>query len=164
MTAPKPKRCKDCIAEGLDPKGKRKLATKPDGTLKPGPRCITHERSRRATTRDTSWERRLMATYGLTADEYWAIYEYQGGKCYICQRATGARKRLSVDHDHETGYVRGLLCGPCNRDVIGHLRDSVAALWRAITYLIFPPAQRIGIYIIAPVELPNLTPNEGEAA
>ncbi|WP_104183777.1 endonuclease domain-containing protein [Mycobacterium avium] len=38
-------------------------------------------------TRDTAWERRLMAVYGITAEQYWEIYEYQNGKCYICQRA-----------------------------------------------------------------------------
>ena len=73
-----------------------------------------------------------MAVYGLTAEEYWQIYNYQGQRCFICQRATGARKRLSVDHDHETRIVRGLLCTPCNRNVLGHLRDDKYALQRAI--------------------------------
>lgn len=81
-----------------------------------------------------------MLLYGLTAEEYWLIYAAQGGVCYICRRANGARKRLSVDHDHKTGFIRGLLCAPCNRDVIGHLRDDVEALQRAIDYLIYPPA------------------------
>lgn len=139
--------CKDCLAEGVTTYRKTVIR---NGKPVPGNRCTTHQRARKSVTRDTAWERRLMAVYGITADEYWAIYEYQGGKCYICERATGARKRLSVDHCHETGFIRGLLCSPCNRDVLGHLRDSVRALWRAITYLIFPPAQRIGIYIITP--------------
>lgn len=83
----------------------------------------------------------MMLLYGLSAAEYWAIYEYQNGKCYICERAKGTgKRRLSVDHDHETGLVRGLLCLPCNRDILGHLRDSVAALLRAIRYLTNPPA------------------------
>lgn len=139
--------CKDCIAEGITTYRKPVVR---NGKPVPGNRCTTHWRARKSTTRDTAWERRLKAVYGITAEQYWAIYEYQGGKCYICERATGVRKKLSVDHCHETGFIRGLLCGPCNRDVLGHLRDSVKALWRAITYLIFPPAQRIGIYVIAP--------------
>ncbi|MCA2331875.1 endonuclease VII domain-containing protein [Mycobacterium avium] len=155
------KPCIDCKAEGITTK--RKPALKRDGTQVPGGRCVTHERARKSKTRDSAWERRLMAVYGLTAEQYWEIYEYQGGKCYICQRATGARKKLSVDHDHETGFVRGLCCGPCNRDVLGHLRDSTEALWRAITYLIFPPAQRLGIYVVAPCEAENLTTSD-EAA
>jgi len=48
-----------------------------------------------------------------------------------------------VDHDHDTGYIRGLLCSSCNKGVIGHLRDSVETLQRAITYLEDPPAQQV---------------------
>ncbi|WP_237072133.1 endonuclease VII domain-containing protein [Mycobacterium avium] len=149
------------MAEGITTKRKPVIR---NGKPVPGNRCATHWRARKATTRDTAWERRLMAVYGITAEQYWEIYEYQNGKCYICQRATGARKKLSVDHDHTTGFVRGLCCGPCNRDVLGHLRDSTEALWRAITYLIFPPAQRLGIYVVAPCEAANLTTSEAEAA
>lgn len=149
-------RCKDCVAEGITTK--RKLATKRDGTPHPGPRCVTHQRARRSTTQDQAWERRLKAVYGLTAEQYWRIYEYQGGVCYICRRATGAHKRLSVDHCHTTGLVRGLLCGPCNRDVVGHLRDDPAAFSRGIDYLDKPPAQRLGIFVAAS----GLTTNEEE--
>jgi hypothetical protein len=84
-----------------------------------------------------------MQTYGITADEYWAIYRYQLKTCAICQRATGVKKRLSVDHCHETGVVRGLLCSTCNSRVLGHLRDDVSALERAIDYLQEPPAVRV---------------------
>lgn len=101
-----------------------------------------------------------MATYGITADEYWAIHEFQGGCCYICQRATGARKRLSVDHDHKTGIVRGLLCTPCNRNVLGHLRDCVMALARAIIYLLFPPAVEVIGERVAPIHTLSLTDTE----
>lgn len=123
--------CLDCRKEGLS--NKRKVTGKP-------PLCATHRRARRAARRNYSWERHIQETYGLTPDEYWAIYEAQGGKCYICQRATGARKKLSVDHCHKTGMVRGLLCQKCNRDVLGHLRDEPDAFERGITYLKFPPA------------------------
>ena len=156
MAKPKKKRCKDCVAEGIDPRGSRKLATKRDGkTLQPGPRCVTHHRARRASTRDMAWERRLLATYGITAEEYWAIYEFQGGCCYICRRAKGTgRKKLSVDHDHKTGFVRGLLCGPCNRDVVGHLRDDPEAFVRGRAYLLSPPAIAVIGERVAPVEKP----------
>ncbi|WP_244431641.1 endonuclease VII domain-containing protein [Segniliparus rugosus] len=128
------RRCVDCVSEGIVTRRK----TKP-----PGPRCATHARARRAGRRDTSWEARILATYGITAEEYWRIYESQGGVCYICRRATGARKRLSVDHCHKTGRVRGLLCQKDNRDVLGHLRDDPEALRRAVEYLESPPAQRV---------------------
>ena len=87
----------------------------------------------------------------MTGEQYWALYEAQGRRCFICQRATGATKKLAVDHDHhrgcghapETGCpdcVRALLCGPCNQ-MIG--RWNVAALRRAIEVLTEPPAQRV---------------------
>ena len=97
-----------------------------------------------------------MDTYGITAEEYWAIYEYQGGCCYICRRAKGTgRKKLSVDHCHTTGFVRGLLCGPCNRDVVGHLRDEPEAFDRGAAYLRYPPAWTVIGQVVAPIEIPN---------
>ena len=80
-----------------------------------------------------------MARYGLTPEQYWALYEAQGGVCYICERATGKTKRLAVDHSHESGYVRGLLCGICNK-ILGHLRDDWLAAYRLNMYLKYPPA------------------------
>src|SRR5690606_35002465 len=83
--------------------------------------------------------------------QYETLYRAQGGRCYICQRATGKSKNLAVDHDHshcprEQGCkdcVRGLLCSRCNHDLLGHCRDSVEMLQRAIDYLKDPPARRI---------------------
>lgn len=146
MTAPF---CKDCKAEGVT--GKRKPALTRAGNPVPGNRCVTHHRARRSQARDSAWERRLMQVYGITAEQYWAIYELQQGCCYLCRRATGARKRLSVDHDHVSGMVRGLLCSPCNRDVLGHLRDDPEAFQRGIDYLVHPPALRA---LGAPVYVP----------
>lgn len=84
----------------------------------------------------------IEARYGLTAAQYDALYEYQGGKCYLCKRATGKTRRLSVDHDHATGEVRGLLCRPCN-DILGHARDDTLFFERAIRYLQYPPFKRM---------------------
>lgn len=126
------KQCKDCTAEGITTKRK---------APHPGPRCATHHRAKRRDRRNYSHAGHIMELYGLTPEDYKRIYEYQGGTCAICQRAKGIRKKLSVDHDHSTGEVRGLLCQKCNRDVLGHLRDSVEALLRARDYLQFPPAR-----------------------
>jgi hypothetical protein len=84
-----------------------------------------------------------MQVYGISGDEYWRLYRYQLGKCFICQRATGARKRLSVDHCHATGIVRGLLCTTCNSKVLGHARDDIEFFERCIDYLTEPPALRL---------------------
>lgn len=125
-------RCKDCVAEGV---------TTRRPAPHPGPRCATHHRAKRSAVRERARASRLEAVYGITEDEYQRIYAAQGGCCYICRRAKGTgRKRLSVDHDHTTGYVRGLLCKPCNLNVIGHLRDDPAALRRGADYLTNPPA------------------------
>lgn len=72
--------------------------------------------------------RHLKAKYGLTEDEYELMLEAQGGVCAICHRPERVRRgpgepRLSVDHDHITGMVRGLLCQSCNV-ICGMFRDD----------------------------------------
>lgn len=72
--------------------------------------------------------------YGLTPESYAAIHEGQSGTCAICKSACPTGRRLSVDHCHSSGRVRGLLCSNCNIG-IGNLRDSVEILRSAIAYL-----------------------------
>lgn len=84
---------------------------------------------------------RLEKTYGIDAAEYDRIFKLQGGRCAIC-RNKPASKRFAVDHDHKTGEVRGILCKRCNHDLLGGAHDGVILMWRAIEYLLFPPAQR----------------------
>lgn len=59
----------------------------------------------------------LMASFGITEVEYDALFEKQNGQCAICgtTRTKAARNKFfAVDHDHDTGEVRGLLCFICN--------------------------------------------------
>ena len=105
----------------------------------PGPRCATCHRERRKAARQAAHELRVGKVYGLKPGQYEELYEAQGGVCYICRRASGKTKRLAVDHDHKTGYVRGLLCGPCNK-ILGHLRDDPDTSLRVWIYLVTPPA------------------------
>ena len=128
------RRCVDCAAEGVATQRK---------APHPGPRCSTHHRQVRRERSDRAWAKRIEATYGITADEYWAIYEAQGGRCYICQRATGKVRRLAVDHDHDTGEVRGILDKTCNRYTLGHARDDIEFFKRCIAYLEEPPARAV---------------------
>lgn len=123
--------CVDCRREGV--KTYRKASF-------PGPRCATHHRRRRKELSQRRHHAHIKETYGITGEEYAALYEAQGGRCAICQRATGAKRRLAVDHDHRTGQIRGLLCKTCNYKILGHLRDDPEALQRAINYLENPPA------------------------
>mgnify|MGYP001561240932 CR=1 FL=1 len=115
------KSCKDCGS------GTRKLPY-------PGPRCGQCHRAVKASRKDAAHELYVLKTYGLKAGQYQALYEAQGGVCFICRRATGKVRKLAVDHDHATGYVRGLLCKPCN-SVLAHFRDDEAVAWRAYDYL-----------------------------
>ena len=81
---------------------------------------------------------RIEALYGITQDDYSRLYDAQGARCAICQRARGKRRRLAVDHDHATGEVRGLLCTVCN-GMLAHARDDTEFFERAVAYLSSPP-------------------------
>lgn len=77
----------------------------------------------------------LMRKYGISSDDYNAMFNSQGGCCLICNRhQIEFQRALAIDHDHETGEIRGLLCGPCNTG-LGLFRDSAEILTRAIDYL-----------------------------
>lgn len=71
--------------------------------------------------------------YGVTRAEYDELLERQGGVCAICG-APPNRKKLGVDHDHETGEIRGLLCPGCNR-AIGMLKEDPKIMQKAIDYV-----------------------------
>lgn len=58
--------------------------------------------------------RDMKRKFGITAETYDALFLAQEGVCAICKMPNPTRTRLAVDHDHKTGEVRGLLCGPCN--------------------------------------------------
>lgn len=77
--------------------------------------------------------------YGLGPGDYDRLHAAQGGVCAICKRAKGTTKKLAIDHDHKTEYVRGLLCGPCNK-ILGHLRDDPQLAMGIYEYLTNPPA------------------------
>lgn len=80
-------------------------------------------------------EREVLRAYGLTPDQLTAMREAQGDLCAICQQThVGVGTRLHVDHNHETGAVRALLCGKCNT-LIGLANDSPARLVQAAAYL-----------------------------
>jgi hypothetical protein len=73
--------------------------------------------------------------YGISVQTYEEMLCDQDACCSICAVAfeqTG--KKPNVDHCHETGNVRGLLCGPCNK-MLGMARDTPSILQRAIKYL-----------------------------
>lgn len=78
----------------------------------------------------------LKSKYGITIDDYEAMEKQQGGVCAICNGAPKGKRysSLVVDHCHDTGRVRGLLCDHCNR-AIGLLGECPSALQNAVRYL-----------------------------
>lgn len=110
--------------DGLDPRCKpcRKVATQRH--------AIDPQRKREA---------QMRRLYGIGVTEYDAMFEEQQGLCAICgmteqMTRLGVTRGLCVDHDHETGKVRGLLCAACNF-AIGKFQDDPTRLRSAAEYL-----------------------------
>lgn len=75
-----------------------------------------------------------MKNYGITGDEYRAMLLAQGGVCKICNKPNWTEKFLYVDHCHDTGKIRGILCHNCNAG-IGLFKDNVELLLLAAEYV-----------------------------
>lgn len=77
-------------------------------------------------------KRDLMKLYGLSMEDYQIILDSQNGTCALCD----SKDRLSVDHNHSTGEVRGLLCYDCNRNFIAdyELPDKFLKAAEYLTY------------------------------
>lgn len=72
--------------------------------------------------------------YGLDKQDFIDLMSKQGGCCAICGQPPAKGRKLHVDHDHDTGKVRALLCRLCNVG-IGHFRHDPALLSRARLYI-----------------------------
>ena len=83
----------------------------------------------------------LKKHFGLDYRDYVSMYVGQAGSCWICGtklekfKTDSDTQTACVDHDHETGEVRGLLCVKCNLG-LGYFNDSPELLDRAIEYLL----------------------------
>ena len=83
--------------------------------------------------------RKDLSKYGITLEQFNHMNALQLGLCAICmkpekRKVRGKVHRLCVDHCHETGVVRGLLCSECNAG-LGKLGDTVATLEKALLYI-----------------------------
>jgi len=78
-------------------------------------------------------DRQLRRTYGITLEDYAALLDQQGGVCRLCGKPP-SKKSLHVDHCHESGKIRGLLCSKCNT-ALGLANDSPDLLRRMAFYL-----------------------------
>lgn len=98
-----------------------------------------NQRRRRKEEADKVRSGKLFAAYGITLDEYRVRHSAQDGLCAICGRPETATRRgktmqLAVDHCHDTGRVRGLLCSRCNIG-LGYFKHDLARLKSAMKYL-----------------------------
>lgn len=79
--------------------------------------------------RATKFKIYLRKAYGITPAQYEDMSKEQGGVCLVCRGVNEDGERLHVDHDHETGKVRGLLCNRCNV-ALGYAGDNAYNLMR----------------------------------
>lgn len=77
---------------------------------------------------------RLFYNHGITLEQYNQMFVNQNGICLICKKYDKAGKRLVVDHNHESGTIRGLLCDSCNKG-LGNFKENLESLAEAIKYL-----------------------------
>lgn len=121
--------------------------------------CKTHspelQRERRLQNPDRYKGYTLQRDYGMSLPDYQELLAKQKGVCAVCGVPDGSErsnnngsKRLSVDHDHVTGAIRGLLCASCNQ-ALGLLLDSASLLDKAAVYLRQHEKQQEHLAVIA---------------
>lgn len=120
-----------------DPKTRTEKPCKTCGTTKPLDE-FTRSRNtpdgRAYNCRECRAAQKRDRRYGLSAGEYDAMLEEQGGVCRICKKTCLSGQRLSVDHNHTTGEVRALLCRKCNSG-IANFCDNAMTIRNAAYYL-----------------------------
>lgn len=102
---------------------------------------------------DRARAKHLLDNYKLTPAKWDLVHAHQNGLCWVCGKPNASGKRLSTDHDHDTGEFRGLLCSRCN-PLLGKLENAfkryglhkidgvtlIGILMGLVKYLRFPPA------------------------
>lgn len=97
-------------------------------------RIMKYQEEYRHKTRDNRINQYYLYKYGLTPQQREDLFQKQKGKCAICGTGFQTIASAHVDHDHETGKVRGLLCNSCNL-LIGFAKENEFVLSAAISYL-----------------------------
>jgi hypothetical protein len=98
----------------------------------------------KGTPQERARARRLQKLYRITTDQYEKQLRKQGGVCKICGRSP-KKVRLNVDHDHRAEkagslVVRGLLCGMCNRKILGVIERLKVNPQKIVDYMLDSPA------------------------
>lgn len=117
------------------------VRARPRHKLAPKDNLTNHQRHRKKILSTPEGRRRIRGyklkdAYGIGIDEYESMEEEQGHLCAVCKSPPGGGrgKGLVVDHDHDTGAVRALLCHRCNAG-LGSFLDDPTLLRRAAAYL-----------------------------
>lgn len=130
------KLCKAC--DTLKPLVDFAFANKSEGIRHPYCKeCANFRRHNNPAYAEARRRATLKNSYGITLEYYNKLLVEQEGKCKICKTTTpgNARcKNFNVDHDHETGKIRGLLCGPCNLKV-GYVEKTPELLEQILLYI-----------------------------
>jgi hypothetical protein len=108
----------------------KKARDKRNSWCKPCFRVYNRTRKARRTQREIRAEG-LRHWHKLSIEQYEEMADLQGGRCAAC----GSDSELHVDHDHASGRVRGLLCGPCNRG-LGMLREDAGRILGLLRYVL----------------------------
>jgi hypothetical protein len=127
------------------PRRKQKCIEESCENVTHGTRCKSHSqvfKRKFNSTREMQRHHSLVKKYGITLEEFWIMWDVYKGRCGICgilmkvpeNRQGQSLQVVAVDHDHDTGIVRGLLCNACNKG-LGLFRDSIENLEKAKEYL-----------------------------
>ena len=107
----------------------------PQRTDKRGSYCKDCLRHKDKANNNRHRARTLSKKYGLPEVEYVRMVKVQDNKCAVCKEQCASGRHLAVDHCHESGKVRGLLCRSCNVG-LGHFKDNPKLLLLAAKYLL----------------------------
>lgn len=88
-----------------------------------------------------------LRTYNITQEQFEALWNDAEGRCPLCGKLFGItqNRRAVIDHDHESGHIRGLLCGACNYALGSRPEDWFL---HANEYLRHTPAEKLGIHAL----------------
>lgn len=132
--------CYDCKLQKEGNKDKfHKASRNKDGLNEICKKCKSERRkeyNKRPDVAEKAREWSYLNKYNMTIAQFDQLLEDQGKQCAICKTKTpgGSKGRFCIDHCHETGIVRGLLCVNCNQ-MLGHSKDSIETLRKAAVYL-----------------------------
>jgi hypothetical protein len=137
MTLRAPKRCAECARLLRNAKAREKRRQDPEKSREVSRKNM--EKRRREQPQAVK-QTKIRSTYQITDEQYESLLKRAKGKCELCGTilTDDGPSREVIDHNHETGSVRGLLCNNCNMG-LGYVADSGALLEQLAQYLENPP-------------------------